>query len=629
MTPEQTNQITEAIKHSLNNGIEPDAVQITMAVGVGRAGHDQTTRPIEQIKQQQTAQAHFAEAPEAGDVVEVTDEEIIETAHKHLKSGKTRPQIKAALIDEFADVEQDANDLIDVAYEKEIEAALESEGRSQQETSDISKALYEARQEADKFLVENYEISNRLGKGFDTTDKHRAAIIIKTQEEETEKEEKFNDIEEEPFPECPIFPGALTDLARALYPSLPLEFKQWGLIARWGLMRSGIDILENEPHLQSRFYTVLVAPPNRGKTACINESRIAMKLIQDIANAEHNKKNNTAPHARIFADIENLPSADSGPFLVQEFYDRAKESNKQFTGGSCAEDRAKILLDSDELSDVFEKARTSNSRVSTLFTELLKLHSSNRTGNGTKQSGNRPVENAHLAVLAGTTTKKYPMLWTGTGGGADGLVSRFIVIATNAGPVPPVPLGTSHTVGDLYKRLAGLAELPGQKISLSDDAVKVLVDWWGSSDRTGDSASRVLETIKQLLIVLAVTNAPDGHAGTELRIGPELMGHAIMFGDYEIALRERLNPGDSWNLIQSQEQAIIKWAQKHASRWRPKSRNEFRRGIAPHRLPGGLGTFLMAWKNCVGADVLKFRDRQGRAERYSLESGCPIRRHQS
>jgi hypothetical protein len=383
-------------------------------------------------------------------------------------------------------------------------------------------------------------------------------------------------------------------------------------------MRSGLDVLANEPHLQPRFYAVLVSPPNRGKSACINESREAMKIIQDMVNAEHNKKNSTTPHARMFADIENLSSADSGPFLVQEFYDKAKEANKQFIGSVCAEDRAKILLDPDELSDVFEKARTSSSRVSTLFIELLKLHSNNRTGNGTKQTGNRPVENAHLSILAGTTVKKYPMLWMGTGGGADGLVSRFIAVATNAEPVPPVPLATLPTVGDLFKRLIRLAQLPGQKISLSEDAAKLLVDWWGSLDRTRDSAARILETVKQLLIVLAVTIAPEDHTGTELTVGPDLMQDAIKFGDYEISLRERLNPGDSWGAVQAQEQAIIKWAQKHASRRSPKSKNDFRRGIAPHRLPGGLGTFLYAWKNCIGADVIKFRDKHGRAERYSL-----------
>jgi hypothetical protein len=561
----------------------------------------------------------------------VTDEEITSTIVKNLKEGKSDPEITDIL--EFYGLDDDAERLIkrgherfaaeNAANEKEIEAAHESEDSAIQMREEAGKLYADTEFERKKLWLENYCLKKvwKMPVGSQEIEKYARyyeQVEREQAERDAEPEEEFNDSKEEPFPESPIFPGALTDLARALYPSLPLEFKQIGLIVRWGLMRSGLDLLENEPHLQPRFYTVLVSPPNRGKSACINESRNAMKLIQDMVNAEHNKKNSTAPHARMFAEIENLTSADSGPFLVQEFYDKAKEANKQYIGSVCAEDRAKILLDPDELSDVFEKARTSSSRVSTLFIELLKLHSNNRTGNGTKQNGNRPVENAHLAILAGTTTKKYPMLWMGTGGGADGLVSRFIAIATNAEPVPPVPLATLHTVTDLYKRLIRLAQLPGQKISLSRDAAEMLVEWWNSFDRTRDSAARILEMVKQLLIVLAVTNAPEDYTGTELTVGPDLMQHAIKFGDYEISLRERLNPGDSWGLVQAQEQAIIKWAQKHASRKSPKSKNEFRRGIAPHRLPGGLGTFLFAWKNCVGADVIKLRDKQGRAERYSL-----------
>jgi hypothetical protein len=561
---------------------------------------------------------------------EPTDGEITKTIYKFFEQGMNDKDAKTALEKAYPDEGLIVDEWIDTIRsefekqrDKELEAAQVAEDDARKTAMEATDKRIETEFERKKLWLENYCLKKAWKMPIDSQEIAKYADYYQQVEKEqterdAEPEEEFNDSKEEPFPECPIFPSALTDLARALYPSLPLEFKQWGLIVRWGLMRSGLDILENEPHLQPRFYTVLVSPPNRGKSACINESRNAMKLIQDMVNAEHNKQNSTAPHARMFADIENLTSADSGPFLVQEFYDKAKEANKQFLGSACAEDRAKILLDPDELSDVFEKARTSSNRVSTLFIELLKLHSNNRTGNGTKQNGNRPVENAHLSILAGTTIKKYPMIWMGTGGGADGLVSRFIAVATNAEPVPPVPLATLHTVGDLYKRLIRLAQLPGQKVSLSETAARMLVDWWGSFDRTRDSAARILETVKQLLIVLAVTNAPDDHTGTELTVGSDLMQHAIKFGDYEISLRERLNPGDSWGVVQAQEQAIIKWAQKHASRKSPKSKNEFRRGIAPHRLPGGLGTFLFAWKNCVGAAVIKFRDKQGRAERYSL-----------
>lgn len=299
---------------------------------------------------------------------------------------------------------------------------------------------------------------------------HQASVKraqdILVEEAETDKESALDQaaLQEttERFPDCPVLPGALTDLARAIYPSLPLEFKMWGLITRWGLYRSGLDRLTVEPHLQPRFFAVLVALPNRGKTACINESRTSMKLITDMVADQCTKE--TKPHG---ADVECLASADSGPFLVEYLYDKTHKVKEDVAASLTFDDRAKVIMDSDELSDVFEKAKSSMGRVSTLFTELLKLHSGNRTGNGTRRTGDMPVDKAHLAILSGTTVKKYPMLWTGTGGGGDGLVSRFIAITTNAPQVPPVPLQTDTVAAmQAYERLVMLAQLSGQAITL-------------------------------------------------------------------------------------------------------------------------------------------------------------------
>ena len=241
----------------------------------------------------------------------------------------------------------------------------------------------------------------------------KRAQEILAEEAETAKESALDQaaLQEttERFPDCPVLPGALTDLARAIYPSLPLEFKMWGLITRWGLYRSGLDRFTVEPHLQPRFFTVLVALPNRGKTACINESRTSMTLITDMVADQCTQA--TKPRG---ADVECLASADSGPFLVEYLYDKTHKVKEDVAASITFDDRAKVIMDSDELSDVFEKAKSSMGRVSTLFTELLKLHSGNRTGNGTRRTGDMPVDKAHLAILSGTTVKKYPMLWTGT-----------------------------------------------------------------------------------------------------------------------------------------------------------------------------------------------------------------------
>jgi hypothetical protein len=316
----------------------------------------------------------------------------------------------------------------------------------------------------------------------------------------------------------------------------------------------------------------------------------------------------------VCADVENLPSVDSGQFLADEFYQLSTNVDRNRDDQS-----AKIMIDPDEMGDIFEKGRVLNGRQSTLFIELLKLYSSNRTGNATKKDGKRNVENAHLAILGGTTVKKYPMLWTGTGGGADGLVSRFIPITTNNPPLPPVPLPTDLAGAEkAYERLYHLTQIPAQNVVLTEDAGKMLNDWWVSFDNAKESATRVVEIIKQLLIVLAVTNLPDNHKGDTVTVGADLMKQATTFGEYVIAVRERLNPGDSWTHAQAMENAIVDWMQKNASRREPRTRNECRRGVHPQRRPGGLATFNFAWDSASKAGVIKFRVQDGKAHRFSL-----------
>src|SRR5579859_502108 len=268
---------------------------------------------------------------------EVTDAEIIEFAETLVTQQKPRPEIKTALLNEFSGIEADVDSLIDRAFEKAFEAQESEIEEIRKVAFEATDKRVEAEAEADKHLVEKYQIAGRLGKSIDPNDTKRAAKIIRLHEEEEEKhaeqEEKFDDTTEEPFPECPVFTGPLTDLATTLYPSLPLEFKQIGMIVRWGLLRSGIDKLQWEPHLQPRFDVIMVSLPNRGKTAANNETRKAMDEIAKLAKADIAGKNKIRPTARVFGDFTTLASADSGPFLVGKFYELVKEAEKQVAVG--------------------------------------------------------------------------------------------------------------------------------------------------------------------------------------------------------------------------------------------------------------------------------------------------------
>ena len=67
----------------------------------------------------------------------------------------------------------------------------------------------------------------------------------------------------------PMMSGVLWDMALAMFPDIPLEFKFMSLVTHWGLIRSGLDVLDGEAHYQPRFFTCFVADPNRGKSAAI------------------------------------------------------------------------------------------------------------------------------------------------------------------------------------------------------------------------------------------------------------------------------------------------------------------------------------------------------------------------
>jgi hypothetical protein len=418
-----------------------------------------------------------------------------------------------------------------------------------------------------------------------------------------EDAEEKSDEKQELYPTCPRLPGALADLASALYPSLPWEFKFWSLVTRWGIMRSGLDYLVNEPHIQPRFYTILVGKPNAGKTGSINESKTVMDMIESVARARF--KSATLPCA--FSMVNCRAAINSGQYLAQEFSDCQKAANGGVSVNVCSDDRARVIIDPDEASNLFEVGKSSPTQTNLFFSALLKLHSQNRISNATKQDGIQGSDKAHLAILASTTEQKYPMLWTGTGGGADGLVSRVLAITSNAPAIPPSPLPTLPIVSQHYERLFNLAMLPGQAISIGPEAAKLMDAWWASIDTSKKHSIRILEAVKQVLIVLAVTNVPDGYVGTELTVGPELMQAALEFGKYEMAVREQINPADSFGMVQAHENQILAWAKKHTSRTDPKSMNDFRRGIHPERYPGGLGSFMAAWKNCTQSGALKLR----------------------
>jgi hypothetical protein len=387
------------------------------------------------------------------------------------------------------------------------------------------------------------------------------------------------------LPAFPRLSGLLTELCDAVCPDIPYEYKIATAITHWGLMRSDKDMLEGDPTTQPRFYTCLIGKPQQGKSAAMNEIRKYMAMLG--------------------CQYSSMSSVDSGPALVDEFQEQLEKKTGE---GLAMSNVAKVLLDTDEMSDLFEKSKVTATSRNSLFTELLKLYEGNITGNRSRKAGKTQLNNAYLAIVAGATPQGYERMWTGTGGGSTGLQSRFILISSSAPKmgVTRAPSNDRVIAEKILPALNKIATGGNVRVSLSAEARTMLEAWWGGREHDNPSDTRVDDMVKRLLIILGVTT------GRHV-IDRELMTQAIAFGDYVIAAREVFNAPDSFTWIQAEEDAIRKVGHRHTL---PMTQNEFRRLVQPNRRPGGLGPFRQAWGNLLAVEELK---PAGKTEKGSIQ----------
>lgn len=503
-------------------------------------------------------------------VEEVSDAEIVKRMVALLGEDRTDTQILKQLADEF---DGDLADLLAQAHKdfhQQLEARTET-AEAEVETAhaaedEARKTAGDAVDEANRLWLQNYCLRMNKKMPIDPTDIAKFAAHFKAAEEADKRREKeLLELEDEALPRFPELTGSLNDLAKALCPDLPYEFKIMAAVTHFGLIRSGLDTFEGaDAHLQPRFYTCLVGDPNTGKTAAINEVRKIMAILKPL-------------------NMATVTSVDSGPALVDEF------GNLQKNLPPMPPDKTlRVLLDPDELKDIFEKSKVTTQSRNSLVSEFLRLLETNITGNHARRSGKTQLDNCHLAVLGGATPEGYQVMWTGTGGGVNGLQSRYVVVTTDAPRLPIKRAPNTPELPAVIERLQAQAKQPAQAICISPEAWQLLEDWWGSG-RDKLSGLRAEDFVKRLLLVLATTN-------DVTVIGTELMKQGIAFGDYIIACRERFNPADSYSWTQALETEIRAVFRKHAQAM---TENEIRRLVHPERKPGGIGTFLQAWKNVV------------------------------
>ncbi len=222
--------------------------------------------------------------------------------------------------------------------------------------------------------------------------------------------------------EFPMMSGVPQDVAISMFPDIPMEFKSMSLVTHFGLVRSGLDVLDGEKHYQPRFFTCFVADPQRGKSAAISEAHCIMEAVKPMT-----------------MQVSN--SVDSGLALVDDFSDLQKMHPSAKA--------VQVLIEADELTDLFEKSKITAQTRNSLSTMLLSLFETNIASNRARSAnkGKRTqVENAHLALLGGTTFLGAETMWNKIGGGANGLQSRFTPILTTK----------DRSVGQLGRHRMGL-----------------------------------------------------------------------------------------------------------------------------------------------------------------------------
>lgn len=371
-------------------------------------------------------------------------------------------------------------------------------------------------------------------------------------------EENAINPEDESLPEFPKLPGALGQLVEAITPDLPYDHKSLALITYIGLALAKRIELASDPWLQPRFYSCMVGPAFNGKTACDLEVRNALGCADGF----------------VLGRIRVEFSMDSGPAQVEAF----QENNI-------------VILAPDELADQFEKARAGTTGRNSLFGEWLRLYESNQTGNFTRtrrnEGGRIEVHDARLAILGGATTERFETMWTGSGGAASGLQSRF-VLSYSEKPIPRLKTpNNSEAIQQAREILTEVVNREPRRVCLSTEAQEALLDWRAFDDADPSMAEvmrRIVDMAKRFAMVVAACEGL-----TEIDV--DTMHLALQFADYQIALREKLFPADSANNVQAFENRIMKFYDKHGHH----SEAVLINALKPEKFKGGFTAYNAAF----------------------------------
>lgn len=391
----------------------------------------------------------------------------------------------------------------------------------------------------------------------------REAITRAEADEAAEERGEVKTESKEPLPEFPQVPGPIHELAEALLPDIPYPYKVMSAVTVLGLKMAGQVSYEHNDHLEPRLYTVLIGDPQDGKSAAMEEVQNTLAFLP--------------------ARCEYLLSVDSGPALVDVL---------------CKTPR--VLITSDELTDLLEKGRSTRDSKSTILSELLKLYEGHKTGNTTRRNAEVgeetriEVANANLALLAGATPTGFEQVWIGARGHSGGLLSRFVITAT-ATKLPAMQRSSDwekvKRATAALEKIFGSDAYPGPaQIGIAPEAIAAHAAWWAGLE-ISPYRTRLNDHVLRFLQVLAFTLGAD-------TVEAGLMQTGLAWGNYQHALRLRFFPADAYSWSQAMELKIIRAFKKY----RTLTERRCRQFVSPDR--GGVQQFTQSFRALAVAEVI-------------------------
>jgi hypothetical protein len=286
------------------------------------------------------------------------------------------------------------------------------------------------------------------------------------------------------LPEFPKLNGPLGELVSAITPDIPYEHKALAAVTYVGLALSGrTQLAAPYERLQPRFYSCFIGPPGSGKSAAQNEVAKALDGLGSI-------------------NVER--SINSGPALVV-----ALDENRR------------LLYVPDEITGAFQKAQHGK-----MFDDFKTLYEDNKVSNRVKAKV-IVVTDCHFSIIGTSTREAFGRMWSGTGGGSDGLQSRFVLSFSDK-LMPRIKTANSGNLSLMVELLKDAVGTAPPVIELPESVGAFTFGLTGDGKHLDPKYSRVVDMGRRFALVVAACS------GLE-RIDSETMELAKAFINYQVA----------------------------------------------------------------------------------------------